>query len=527
MNKIIMDAQTVSDFVKKLEEFDLNKDEKWAIYGTGQGAELVFSALCKMDLRKTIKAVLDRDEEVLSGKTFHNIVVQTLSETYKHIDGIIIAAISNHEVIRERINDYIAKYELNKVKIIDIFSCNTKNEIKEYVKYIEKCVLRESLEFVSFDKSAINLREDDTKVIAWYLPQFHQIDINNRFHGQGFTEWTNTSRTLPLYTGHYQPHIPYDVGYYDLLNIDTFKRQIYLAKHYGVYGFCFHYYWFSGKRIMEKPLELFLEHTELEIPFCINWATENWTTLWEGRNDNIMMEQRLEAGDDEKFMDDILPYMKDSRYIKIAGRPVLVVYRVGIFPKDCVKKLFSVFRERAKAEGFPDLYILLTNSYGFDEDVFEWGADAIVEFPAHGMVHLTDQYRPKGYLNPYFKGTIRDVSTFMDNCRYMLEHKSQVYFRSALVSWDNTARKALSGGLVFHGFTPATFKKWLKDIILESKKIHTASENIVFVNSWNEWAEGSHLEPDMKYGYAFLQVVKDVIEEVRKNNLEKDDLLFV
>jgi hypothetical protein len=318
-----------------------------------------------------------------------------------------------------------------------------------------------------------------------------------------------------MFTGHYQPHIPYDVGYYDLLNIDTFKRQIFLAKHYGVYGFCIHYYWFSGKKIMEKPLELFLKHEELDIPFCLDWATENWTSKWDGGNNDVMVEQGIKVDDDIKFMNDILPYMRDKRYIKICGRPVLVIYRVDIFEKKRFVELLNNFRKIAKDEGFPDLYIMIANSFGFDDDVKEWGADALVEFPPFGIYQLFEDYRPSGYLNPYFNGTIKDASICVKNGQYIKTHTSKKFFRSALTSWDNTARRAATGSTIICGLTPDTFHQWVKDIMLESHEIHNKDENIIFVNSWNEWGEGSHLEPDMRYGYAYLSALKEAIKESR------------
>ncbi len=503
----------IQSIIKRLEKIQINVDENWAIYGTGNGAKIVCEALANMYMNHAIKYIIERDDKVEIKRLFQGIPVLKLSAIYKILDGIIIAAINNHEIIRERLLNILPEEHLKRIKIIDIFEYNTDNEKLEYLSYIEKNILKKSLDFVKFDEIGYRRKKGDPKVIAWYLPQFHQMEINNKFHGQGFTEWTNTSRAIPVFTGHYQPHIPYDVGYYDLLNIDTWKRQIYLAKHYGIYGFCIHYYWFSGKRIMEKPLELLFKHKELDMPFCLDWATENWTALWDGGNREIMLEQKLEEGDDQKFMEDILPYMKDYRYIKIGGRPVLVIYRIKIFKQGDARRLLSNFRKIAKENGFPDLYIMVVNAFDFDDDVSEWGADALVEFPPHKINVLMNIYNPDGYLNPYFNGTIYDVSSFVEEKMYLSKYGSPTYFRAALTSWDSSARKATSKGFIFYGFTPETFKIWLSDIIKESKKIHSDEENIVFVNSWNEWGEGSHLEPDMRYGYAYLQSLKEAIEE--------------
>ena len=500
---------------KRLNVLEISVQKRWAIYGTGNGAEFLYRALQEEENLHLITYVIDRDDRVQINQEFHNISVVKLDEVIDIIDGIIIAAMDYGKVIKDRILLSLTTEQLKRIEIVDIYRDSTDSEKLEYVEFVENGILNNLDDFVNFDTDAFQRANLDTKVIAWYLPQFHQMEINNKFHGQGFTEWTNTSKAFPMFTGHYQPHIPYDVGYYDLTNIESIKRQVYLAKHYGIYGFCIHYYWFSGIRIMEKPLELLLEHKELDMPFCLDWATENWTALWDGGNKEIMLEQILEDGDEEKFMNDILPYMKDSRYIKIDGRPVLVIYRINVFEKERIKAAISNFRERAKKEGFPDLYIMTTNAFEFQEDVVEWGCDALTEFPPHGVFASMKRFRPEGYINPNYKGSIWDTRSFIKNKDYMIKHKNKKYFRSAMVSWDNTARKALSQAHIITGLNPMTFRGWLKDIVEESQRIHTKEEDIVFVNSWNEWAEGSHLEPDMKYGYAYLKIVKEVLEEVR------------
>lgn len=500
------------DITRKIDNLKMQSSSKWAIYGTGNGAKDICAVLEELELLSVLCCFIDRDEVIDGNRTLCNLPVIKLQDAVAEVDGILIAAYDHHEIIRKRIYDSLTKDQLFKIKIIDLFSYKTKEEQAEYADYVAKNALKKSGFFVPFSEQGYYRKEGDVKAIAWYLPQFHQLEINNKFHGQGFTEWTNTSTAIPMFTGHYQPHIPYDVGYYDLLNPETWKRQIYLAKHYGIYGFCIHYYWFSGIRLMEKPLELLLEHKELDIPFCLNWATENWTALWDGGNSEIMLEQKLEAGDDKRFMEDILPYMKDSRYIKIDGKPVLVIYRINMFEKERANRLLANFREIAKQEGFPDLYIMLTTAFEFTEDVTEWGADALVEFPPFLAVPLMEEQELSGYVNPYFSGNVSDATDFINNKKYMYPHHNEKYFRSTLVSWDNTARKAKSSARIVTGLTPETTKQWLMDIIAESKEIHSEEEHMVFINSWNEWAEGSHLEPDMKYGYAYLQAVKEALE---------------
>lgn len=369
-------------------------------------------------------------------------------------------------------------------------------------------------EFVEITKTPFVRNENDTKIIAWYLPQYYQIDINNKYHGQGFTEWTNSSQAIPLFAEHYQPHIPYDVGYYDLLNPTAMMRQAELAKMYGIYGFCFHWYWFSGERTMEKPCEMLLEHKEIDLKFCFDWATENWTSAWDGGTKEVIFEQKLLDGDDRKFMDDILPYMQDDRYIKIDGKPVLSIYRCDMFPKKRFIKMIENLRKYAREAGFPDLYIMITNRENID-DVAEVGADALVEFPPAAIWPECGRYQPEGYVNPNFKGDIFDLTPFVQQKKYLKKYGSKKVFRSALVGFDNTARRATTGCQILMGANPANFKLWLKGILEESREIHSGDENIVFINNWNEWAEGSHLEPDMKYGYAYLQATKEALEETR------------
>lgn len=506
------DYEYISD---RLNESKLNSNMICALYGTGEGADIIYNALKDMNMSHIIEFVIERDESSMQGKYYHGIQIQKIDDVYNKFDCILVAAKKNYKVIQERIEKYYNLKNYN-IKIVNVFGSNSLKEKGEYIEYIEKAILKEADEFVQFEKNGFVREKEDVKLIAWYLPQYHQISINNEFHGQGFTEWTNTTRAFPMFLGHYQPHIPFDVGYYDLNNLETYKRQIFLARQYGIYGFCFHYYWFSGKRIMEKPIEIFLNHKELDMPFCLSWATENWTSLWDGGKKDIICEQKLLDGDEEKFYSDILSYMKDERYIYIDGKPVLIIYRCDMFKKERFLSFLQSLRDKIKTEGFPDLYIMLSTAGHFQEDVKDWGADALVEFPPWLIGKQLEDRRPKGYLNPYFKGIILDTIPFIKDKKYLMSHKSEHVYRSVLTSFDNTARKSVSGAQIYLGLNPSTYKVWLKDVIQENKETHNESENIVFINSWNEWAEGSHLEPDMKYGYAYLQATKEAIEEMRE-----------
>ena len=499
-------------YYKKFKDFTLKIDEKWAIYGTGVGAEIVFEILCKENLLRCLYSVIDQDKNLEQIIDFHGFKVVPLRESFKEIDGIIIASMDYHEEIEKRIEKFYRSESRKKPKIINLFAHSTVDEIRQYTRYIESVYNQGTKkDFIPYDSKGVGLAQNDTKVIAWYLPQFHRIDINDKYYGRGFTEWSNVATTIPMFCGHYQPHVPIDLGYYNLNDPDVFPRQIELAKHYGISGFSFYYYWFSGQRIMEKPLYYYHNHPELDMKYCFTWANENWSALWDGGDKDLIFEQHLEADDDKKFVYDLLPFLSDKRYIRINNKALLIIYRPNIWSKKRFKLFADNIRNEAIKCGVGDFYIGLCNARGFDENVSDWGADALIEFPPHQIYDLMPYVRIDGYLNPNFVGRIKDTSDFIKNKLYLMPHNSMTYYRGAMPYWDNTARKAYSGAVVYKDLTPETFCTWLTDIIAESKKIHSEEENIVFVNAWNEWAEGSHLEPDERYGYANLSAVKRAI----------------
>lgn len=503
------------NIAKELDQ-DVLIGKRVAVYGTGKGAEEVLGFMADNDRLNSICAVVDEDHSKSIGRVFHGFEVKRIRDIVLEIDAVIVAANYKRNIICKRLGSDKSIIN-NNIIVIDAFRItNKERDVIEYAEYIEDIVKKQEARFIPFDERRFCRKAFDTKVIAWYLPQFHRIDVNDFFHGTGFTEWNNTSRMIPLFTGHYQPHIPYDVGYYDLLNPDSLRRQIFLAKHYGIYGFCIHYYWFSGDRLMEKPIQLLLEDKGLDIPFCFNWATENWTMNWDGGNYDIIYEQKICEREAESFMDDIIPYMLDDRYIKIDGKPLLTIYKCKQFIREEFKATMQLFREYVRQKGFPDLYILLTTATEIRDPVSDWGCDGMVEYHPLQMFSLPRK-DIAGYVNPHFAGDILDTESFIREKQYMIRqyNHNTDYYRSALTSWDNSARKCLTGATVFQGLTPETYKQWLLDIIIENKKTICGDKDIVFVNSWNEWAEGSHLEPDYRYGYAYLNATREAIEAAR------------
>lgn len=352
--------------------------------------------------------------------------------------------------------------------------------------------------FVEISEGDYNFSEDNVKLISMYLPQYHDFPENVKWFGRGFSEWSNTSKAVPQYVGHWQPHIPIDVGYYNLNDNTTLKRQIELAKKYGIYGFAFYYYWFSGEKLMEKPLQRFLDDKSLDMPFFLFWANENWTRLWgDGNEKEVLHVQRILADDAEKFMEDALPYMRDSRYIKINNCPLLILYRPDIYPFDVYLDFNIKIRDIAKKNGFDDLYILTPT----------WRAKDYVE----DMKNYTDQYRLDGLfeffplglkyskrkketiINSLFKGKILDIGKYIEEKKFLYSSSATI-FKGVFPNWDNTPRKAgRDFGCFIYQLSPQLYKMWLKEVIKWTKLNRSKEEQFVFINAWNEWAEGGSL----------------------------------
>ena len=342
------------------------------------------------------------------------------------------------------------------------------------------------------------------RVIAFYLPQFHAIPENDEWWGNGFTEWTNVKPAKPQFEGHYQPHIPDDfLGYYDLTHTSVMHKQIELAKQYGVGGFCFYTYWFSGKRLLEKPLDSYLNNTSLDFPFCICWANENWTRRWDGLEQDILIAQNYSENDDIDFIASMSKYLRDVRYIRINGKPLVLVYRPNLFPN--MQETVKRWRNWCKEHGIGDIFIAYPQSFE-NVDPAVYGLDAAIEFPPvnSNPPNITDKVA----------GTVADFNSMVFDWREFVK-RSEGYskpdykiFRGVCPSWDNTARKK-NQGTVFYNSCPKLFEKWMINAFQDTvNRFDNPEERIVFVNAWNEWAEGAHLEPDQRYGYAWLAALR-------------------
>jgi len=357
------------------------------------------------------------------------------------------------------------------------------------------------------------------KIISFYLPQFHPIKENNKWWGNGFTEWTNVAQARPRFKDHFQPQIPADLGFYDLRLEETRIQQAVLAKEYGISGFCYYHYWFNGKMLLDRPFNEVLKSGKPDFPFCLCWANENWTRAWDGLDRQVLIKQDYTQEDAEAHIDWFINVFKDPRYIKINNRPILLIYRPDHIPEP--EKMIKMWRDRALKAGLKGLYLCGVKN-GFittdDETLLKQGYDAVVDF----QPNRNDFPRPSGLR----QWTYRMARKFLPeacyqalklrvsacNCisyRTMIERliakkwpHTYRKFPTIFPSWDNSARR--KSPTIIQNKNPSVYGQWLKDSMLKVST-YPEEEQIVFINAWNEWAEGCHLEPDMRFKKAFLK----------------------
>lgn len=385
----------------------------------------------------------------------------------------------------------------------------SKTSVIQSLSYKLQCAVRNSQKMREKWQTKLNTL-DDVKLIAFYLPQYHPIPENDIWWGKGFTEWRNVTKAKQNFVGHYQPRLPADLGYYDLRVPEVMEEQTKLAKRYGIDAFCYYYYWFAGKRLLERPLEAMLETNTPNFPFCLCWANEDWTRRWESKENNVLMAQNHTEEDDIAVINDLCRYFKSPSYLKVNNKPLLLVYRVDHFPN--FKRTAEIWRDVCLRNGIGEIYLAMVESYQFGVTNVSpkvYGCDAAVEFPPHHEVkkHLTHQLNK---LNPEFSGVVLDYKEIIiDYCTK--GYPNYPRFSGVTMGWDNTARKQ-NHSLCYHNATPGAFQVWLENAIETAKQQFVGDERLVFVNAWNEWAEGAYLEPDMRFGHAYLEAVKNAKE---------------
>lgn len=352
--------------------------------------------------------------------------------------------------------------------------------------------------------------ETDIKAITFYLPQFHACKQNDEWWGKGFTEWTNTKQSKPQFEGHYQPREPHDdIGYYDLSDIETMRKQAKLAREHGIYGFCFYHYWFSGDRILEKPVDLLIQNLDIDLKFCLCWANENWTRTWDGQNANILLEQKYLREDPLNFIIDISKYISDHRYIRIDNKPVIIVYKPHTIPN--AKEVFSEWRKWWRENRGEEILIWCTRTDPDDAGYrkLKNDIDAVVEFPPAIVPYSIDQKRLSFDTSGYFHNYQQMISKIISGTE-LAEIPTSNFYRSVMLGWDNSARRK-KGWSTWFGFSLESYYKWLCHTISYTRKTFPPDRRFVFINAWNEWAEGTYLEPDKKYGYSSINTTSRAI----------------
>lgn len=340
------------------------------------------------------------------------------------------------------------------------------------------------------------------KLIAFYLPEFHPISAKDAWWDNGLTEWTNAVSALPNFEGHMQPRLPADLGFYDLRLPETMDAQVALARRFGVYGFCFYYYWFNGRRLLQRPLEQFLERKQPNFPFCICWANENWTRHSTDREHEISIKQEYGEDFSVRFIRDVIPILKDPRYITVQSEPIVLVYQVSLLPDP--RATAEIWRTECQKAGIPSVHLVAVQSFGIG-DPRPFGFDAAVEFPPHTRRFLIDPRTLPG-LDPAFEGHIEDYRKVVND---QLEKPLPDYtlYRGVMPSWDDTPRRKKRARILVHS-SPADYQAWLRPVTAETMAFAEARAPFIFVNAWNDWTEGAILEPDSHHGYSFLEATR-------------------
>ena len=389
-----------------------------------------------------------------------------------------------------------------------------RTQTEVYYQLIQSSKSEPPAEFIPLASDGIDASKSPVKLIAFYLPQFHPIPENDVWWGRGFTEWTNVSKAVPQFPGHYLPRLPGELGYYDLRIPDVQKRQIELAKQYGIHGFSFYYYWFAGKKLLEGPIEQFLKDRKVDFPFCLTWANENWTRRWDGKENEILIQQVHTPETDNEFIRNIEPFLLDERYIRIGNRPVLVVYRVELMPDPMAT--VERWREYCIKHSLGNPYLMAAQTFGF-EDPRPVGFDAAIQFPPHNQLHNPSlAYSPKiKYANPDYDSLVFSYPAVVKYKENDPEDTPFNLFKTVMPSWDNEPRKP-GGGTIFTDSTPELYKRWLQVACRWTINTHPPEERLVFINAWNEWGESAYLEPDRRFGYAYLEATKDALISLEK-----------
>ena len=360
------------------------------------------------------------------------------------------------------------------------------------------------------------------ELIAFYLPQYHPIPENDRWWGTGFTEWTNVVRRQPLFAGHQQPHTPADLGYYDLRVPEVRAAQAEMAAQYGISGFCYYHYWFHGRRVLQRPFNEVLQSGEPDFPFCLCWANENWTRSWDGLNHNILLAQKYSADDDRRHMEWLVRVFEDERYIRIDGLPLFLVYRASSLANPL--QTTDLWRAEARRHGIGEIYLCRVESFASEKsDPTKLGFNAAVEFQPDWEANLP-RLRPSR-LQRWTEKITGSKHAYQDHRVY--DYQALVaaalskpwpeweWMRCITPGWDNTPRRDKDAVIYVHS-DPTKYANWLYHTIQQTASIPDQPQ-VIFINAWNEWGEGNHLEPCRRWKTEYLQATLSARREVSRD----------
>lgn len=347
------------------------------------------------------------------------------------------------------------------------------------------------------------------RLIAFYLPQFHPIPENDRWWGKGFTEWTNVKRARPLFKGHYQPRRPGGLGYYNLLDSGIRKKQAQLARRYGIEGFAYWHYWFGGgKRLLEKPFQKVLKSGTPDFPFCLAWANDTWTGKWRDSPDKVLIRQTYPGRkDEERHFYAVLDAFRDRRYLTVNGLPLFLIYKPKQIPDPV--RFTQRWRNWARKEGLKGIYFVAIAQGRPDWDPQKMGYDATVIINLGKIIERGKTKTGKSKRLQRLMGILTRVYGYKNAVKHLIEDLPKNHYPTVIPNWDNTPRLGL-GGMVLHDSRPEFFKKHVEQT--RDQIIHRPfQERMIFIKSWNEWAEGNYLEPDQKFGLSYLRVLKEAV----------------
>jgi lipopolysaccharide biosynthesis protein len=352
------------------------------------------------------------------------------------------------------------------------------------------------------------MEERKARLIAFYLPQFHPVPENDEWWGKGFTEWTNVAKAKPLFRGHHQPHLPADLGFYDLRLPEVRDAQANLARAYGIDGFCYWHYWFgNGRRILERPFNEVIKSGKPDFPFCLGWANDTWTGIWHGAADKTLIKQCYPGPHDyEAHFYSVLEALHDKRYMSIHGKKIILIYNPHELPD--AKVFTDQWRELAAKEGLNGLHFI---AHDVKSDPQKYGCDACVENAPFIATPVRLAGRVKSAVDRLLNRKLPDIRLYSEFVKHMNRTPLAAdQYPLIIPNWDNTPRSG-ENGFVLYGSTPELFKDMLLQAIVKIEHVPDWENRIIFVKAWNEWAEGNHLEPDRQYGHAYLQVIRDCI----------------